>query len=99
MQINVTGHQVEVGRGLRDYAQQRLDSGVGKYFDGAIVGHIAFSREGSMDRTDIQVHVGKRMAWVSHADNADIRLSFSSAVDHIEKRLRRHKRKLRHHGK
>ena len=51
MQINVSGHQVEVGRGLRDYVQERLDVGVGKYFDGAIIGHVAFSREGSMYRT------------------------------------------------
>ncbi len=99
MKISVTGHQVEVGRSLRGYVQERLDSGVGKYFDSAIVGHVAFSREGSMYRTDIQVHVGKGMAWVSRADNAVIRVSFNSAVDHIVKQLRRHKRKLRHHGK
>ena len=99
MQITVTGQQVDVGQALREYVQTRLGNGVGKYFFGAIVGHVAFSREGAMYRTDIQVRIGRGMAWVSRADNADIHLSFNSAVDHLEKRLRRHKRKLRDHNR
>ena len=97
MQITITGQQVQVGEALREYAQTRLGNGVGKYFDGAIVGHVAFSREGPLFRTQIQVRIGKGMAWESHAEAADINVSFNSAVDHIEKQLRRDKRKRRDH--
>ena len=97
MQITVTGQHVDLRESLRDYVKSRLGSGVGKYFDGAIEGHVVFSREGPMYRTQIQVRVGRGMAWESHADNTDISSSFSSAVDHLEKQLRRHKRKLRDH--
>ena len=99
MQITVTGRQINVAETLRDYVQTRLGSGVGKYFDGAMVGHIAFSREGPLYRTDIQVRVGRGMAWESHAENADIQISFNSAVEHLEKRLRRHKRKRRDYNR
>ncbi len=97
MQITITGQQVHVGEALRDYAQARLGDGVGKYFNDAIVGHVAFSREGPLLRTRIQVRVGKGMTWESHAEAADINISFNSAVDHLEKQLRRHKRKRRGH--
>jgi ribosomal subunit interface protein len=97
MKITVTGHQIDVGRSLHDHVQERLGDGVVKYFDGAIEGHVAFSREGPNFRTQIRVHVGKGMTWESQADNADIHISFNEAVDHIEKQLRRHKRKLRDH--
>ncbi len=99
MQITITGQQVKVGEALRDYAQARLGEGVGKYFDGAIEGHVAFSREGPLLRTQIQVRVGKGMTWESHAEAADINISFNSAVDHLEKQLRRYKRKRREHSR
>ncbi len=99
MQITVTGHQIDVGRALHDHVQERLGDGVDKYFDDAIEGHVAFSREGHKFRTHIQVHVGKGMAWESRADHADIHISFNEAVEHIEKQLRRHKRKLRDRGR
>lgn len=99
MQITVTGHQIDVGRALCDHVQERLGDGVEKYFDGAIEAHVAFSREGPNIRTHIQVHVGRGMAWEGQADHADIRISFSEAVEHIEKQLRRYKRKLRDHAR
>lgn len=99
MQITVTGQQIDVGQALRAYVQTRLGDGVGKYFDGAMEGHVSFSREGPLFRTDIQVRVGRGMAWVSGADDADIHASFNAAVDHLEKQIRRHKRKRRGHGR
>jgi len=99
MQITVTGHQIDVGRALCDHVQERLGDGVEKYFDSAIEAHVAFSREGPNFRTHIQVHVGRGMTWEGQADHADIRISFSEAVEHIEKQLRRYKRKLRDHAR
>ncbi len=97
MQITITGQQLQVGEALRDYTQTRLGDGVGKYFDGAIVGHVSFSREGPLFRTHIQVRIGKGMTWESHADAADINVSLNTAIEHIEKQLRRDKRKRRDH--
>ncbi len=99
MQITVTGQQIDVGRALHDHVRERLGDGVDKYFDDAIEGHVAFSREGPRFRTHIQVHVGRGMTWESQADHADIHISFNEAVAHIEKQLRRHKRKRRDHAR
>ncbi len=95
MKITVTGHQIDVGEALRGYAEARLVESVRKYFDQAIDGHVVFSHDGPEYRTQIKVHVGKSMLWESHAANADIRQSFNDAIEHLEKQLRRRKRKLR----
>ena len=99
MQITVTGQQIDVGDALRGRVEQRLSNGVSKYFDRAIDAHVAFSHEGAMFRTQIRVHVGKGLEWESHADESDIFASFNAAVEHLEKQLRRRKRKLRDHHK
>ena len=99
MQITVTGHQIDVGDALRDHAQSRLSDRVAKYFDQGMVGHVAFSHEGPLFRTHIQVKVGKGLAWESYADNADIYASFNEAAERLDKQLRRQKRKLRDHHK
>ncbi len=97
MQISVTGQQIDFGDALRSYVEKRIASSVNKYFDNAINAHVAFSHEGSRFRANVRVHVGKGMVWESHADGMDIRLSFNTAVEHIEKQLRRQKRKKRDH--
>ena len=97
MQITVTGQQIDVGDSLRVRVEERLGNGVAKYFDHAIDAQVTFSHEGAMFRTHVRVHVGKGMLWESHADDPDIHVSFNTAVEHLEKQLRRRKRKMRDH--
>lgn len=97
MQISVTGQQIDIGDALRRYVERRIATSVTKYFDNAINAHVSFSHEGSLFRAQVRVHVGKGMEWESHADEMDIHTSFNTALEHIEKQLRRHKRKKRDH--
>ena len=97
MQISVTGQQIDVGEALRTHVEKRITGSVSKYFDNAINAQIVFSHEGTKIRTHVRVHVGKGMEWEGQADNMDIHVSFSAALEHIEKQLRRYKRKKRDH--
>ncbi len=99
MKISVTGQQIDVGGALRNYVSDRLLGEVEKYFDKAIEGHVAFSREGPMIRTHLSVHVGKGIMMECEAKGDDINGSFTEAVEHLNKQLRRHKRRLRDHHK
>jgi len=99
MQITVTGKQIDVGDALRRHVNDRLTNGVAKYFDGAMEGHVVFSHDGPLYRAHISVRVGKGIRWESGADDPEIYASFNLAAEHMDKQLRRHKRKLRDHGK
>ena len=84
MKIAVTGHQIDIGDALKSHVTDRLEHGISKYFDGALEAHVRFSREGTFYAE-------------GQADDADIYASFNAAAEHVEKQLRRSKRKLRGH--
>ncbi len=99
MQILVSGKQLDVGEALRSHVDDRLQSGVAKYFSNSMDAHVVFSREGQGFRVDCSVHVGQGIHAQARADADDIYQAFDHASDRLEKRLRRYKRRLRgHHG-
>jgi len=99
MQILVSGKQLDVGEALRSHVDERLQSGVAKYFSNSLEAHVVFSREGQGYRADCSVHVGQGIQAQARAEAADIYQVFDQAAERLEKRLRRYKRRLRdHHG-
>ena len=97
MQLTVKGKQMDVGDALRGHAQQRLTDAVSKYFDHALEASAVFSREAHEFRADISVHVGRGILLQGHSQGDTAYTAFDSALDHIAKRLRRYKRRLRDH--
>lgn len=97
MHVLITGKQVDVDSALRAHVADRISASVAKYFDRALEAHVVFSRQGPMFRADCSVHVGSGIKVQGHAQADQIHISFDLAAEHIEKRLRRHKRRLRGH--
>ena len=97
MQLSVKGKQLDVGDAWRRHVEENLPAVVGKYFDSAQDAQVTLSRQGSTFRVDITVHVGKRIMVQSHGATGDAYSAFDEAGDHIGKRLRRYKRRLRDH--
>ena len=99
MQLSITGKQLDVGDALRTHIEQALQAAVAKYFENASDSHVTMSKDGHGFRADITVHAGKRVVIQGHAIGADPYASFDKAAEHVSKRLRRYKRRLRDHHK
>ena len=97
MQLSVTGKQLDVGDALRAHIEQNLSTAIGKYFANPTDANVVLSREAHNIRADIKVHVGRGIILQGHADAGDAYAAFDLASEHIAKRLRRHKRRLRGH--
>lgn len=97
MQLSVKGKQLDVGDAWRRHVEENLPDVVAKYFDNAQDAQVMLSRQGSTFRVDITVHVGKRIVVQSHGATGDAYSAFDEAGDHLGKRLRRYKRRLRDH--
>jgi ribosomal subunit interface protein len=97
MHITVTGRHLDVGASLRRRVEEGLGAAVAKYFDRAIEAHVTFDKRGQFFTADIAVHVGRGIVAHSSGEADDPYLAFSGAVEHLAKRLRRHKRRLRDH--
>ena len=94
--ITVSGHQVDVGEGLRTYATGQITGVASKYFGGAEDVAVTFSRTGKGGfGCSIRVHSGRGLYFDGHAENADAHVAFNQALERVAKQLRRRKRALR----
>jgi ribosomal subunit interface protein len=101
MQIQVSGKQCEVGEALTQRIQDELNAGIAKYFDrGGTTAEVTISKEGYMFRADCFVRLASGQVLVSHAFGGDAHSAFTGTLDHMEKRVRRYKNRLKqhHHG-
>ena len=97
MQLTVTGKQLDVGDSLRDHVADSLAGLFDKYFGTAIEATVVLSREAHRYRAQISAHVGRNITMASEAAAEAPYAAFDSAAEHLGKRLRRHKRRLRDH--
>jgi ribosomal subunit interface protein len=97
MHITVTGRHLDVGASLRHRVEEGLKAAVAKYFDRAIESHVTFDKRAQFFLADIAVHVGRGIVAHSSGEADDPYVAFSGALEHLAKRLRRHKRRLRDH--
>jgi ribosomal subunit interface protein len=97
MPFRVSGQGLDVGEALRARVTTRVNEALGKYFDGSASGHVTVSREGSGYRTECVLHLssGSTVHAEGHAQEAYG--SADNAAEHLEKRLRRYKRRLKDH--
>jgi ribosomal subunit interface protein len=97
MNLTISGKQIDVGDSLRAHVEKELASAVGKYFDNAVDGAVVFSRDGYQFRADVSVHVGRNILVQGQGMATDAYAAYEIASDHVAKRLRRYKRRLRDH--
>lgn len=97
MQLSVNGKQLDIGDSLKEYIEREVPTIVEKYFANPTNADVTVSKEGVTFRTDIAVHVGKGIVVQGHARSGDPYASFDEAAEHMAKRLRRYKRRLRDH--
>ena len=97
MQLNVKGKHLDIGDALRVHVEESLQGVFGKYFGNPIEATVVLSREAHLYRAHIGVHIGRGINMQSQADAETPYIAFDSAADHLSKRLRRHKRRLRDH--
>jgi ribosomal subunit interface protein len=99
MRIQVAGRQMDVGEALRTRIENELASGVGKYFNRATdaVVTVAKNGGGAGVAVDCTVHLSSGISLQSEGHGGDAHSAFGDAMEKLEKRVRRYKRRLRNH--
>jgi ribosomal subunit interface protein len=95
MTLRVSGKNLDIGESLRAHVGMRIDGVVAKYSTGLTGGHVTIEREGSGFRTDCTLHLVSGGILQVEAEAQEPYASFNIAADRVEKRLRRHKDKLK----
>lgn len=97
MDIQVSGHQVDIGEALQEHVRARLEAGASKYFSHTINAAVTVTKDGHLFVAECHLHAnqGVNLESTGKADNAYA--AFDDAADKIEKQLRRYKRRLKNH--
>ncbi len=99
MQLSVQGKQLDVGGALRTHIDDSLRRTLDKYFGDALEVKVTLTRDAHLYRAAIAAHVGRGIHLEANGEAGEPYPAFDSACDHLSKRLRRHKRRLRQHHK
>lgn len=97
MTLQITGKNIDVGVPLRQHISDRINHTVEKYIGPLLSGHIRIEKERSSFVTDCSIKLGSGLELHSHGLAKDAYASADLAVDRLEKRLRRYKRRLKNH--
>ena len=97
MQISISGKNMDTGLAFQEHAELSLNNIVGKYFHNAVSGHVTLEKADSGFTVKTRVALSRRMELESTGRAPDAHAALDAAIEHAEKRLRRHKRRLKNH--
>jgi ribosomal subunit interface protein len=97
MQIKVTGKNLDVGDALRAHVEDRLKQLQQKYFDGTVHAHVTVEKVRTGFHSDCALHLATGLMLQAHGNGAVAHAGFDEAATHLEKQLRRYKRRIKDH--
>ena len=97
MNLTIKGKNIDVGEALRTHVAQSLDHAIAKYFGNPIEATVTLSKQSHLFSADIAVHIGRGILVHAEESADQAYAAFDLAVDHLAKRMRRYKRRLRDH--
>lgn len=96
MNINITGHHVEVTPALRDYVTGKVDRVI-RHFDQVTSVHVVLSVEKLRQKAEITLHV-KGKDIFADADDADLYAAIDALADKLDRQVLKHKEKSSNHA-
>jgi ribosomal subunit interface protein len=97
MDIQVSGKNLDLGEALQGHVTRRLGEGVTKYFERGAEATVVFAKERFQFECDVTAHLSSGVFLAAHGEGGDAYSAFEDALEKLEKRVRRYKRRLKNH--
>jgi putative sigma-54 modulation protein len=91
MQLNISGHHVDVTDALRNYAAEKMQK-LERHYDQITNAHIVLSVEKQRQRAEATIHVSGGDLFAD-ADSEDLYAAIDMLVEKLDRQLIRHKEK------
>ena len=95
MQINLTGHHVEITDSLRNYVDTKF-SKLERHFDHISNVHVILNVEKLNQKAEATMHLSGAEVFTS-SENTDMYAAIDSMVDKLDRQVIKHKEKLKKH--
>ena len=98
MQIQIVSKGIDVSAALRERITARIDEMMDKYIHREGDVQVSVSKEGSGFKTVCSIHLPSGASMEGQGRAPDAYGASDEALEHVEKRLRRYKRRLKDHS-
>lgn len=95
MNVTIKGKQLDTGDAFRSYIEDALSRVVEKYFQKATDAIVTVTQDAHLYKADISVNAARGIFMQSSAEETEVYPAFDSALDKMDKRLRRYKKRLK----
>ncbi len=97
MSIQVTGKNMETGDAFQTYVTDKARAVLDKYIGPEISGHIRIEKVRGQFTTNCSMRLKTGLLLEAHGSGSDPHASADAAMERLEKRVRRYKRRLKDH--
>ena len=95
MQINLTGHHVEITDALRQYVTNTIER-LERHFDYVTNVHVVLSVEKLQHKAEATMHMSGADVFADSVDE-DMYAAIDGLVDKLDRQVKKHKEKLKDH--
>jgi putative sigma-54 modulation protein len=95
MQLNLTGHHVDITDSLRNYVEEKIEK-LERHFDKVTNTHVILSVESTRHKAEATVNMsGNNIFAESTEDN--MYAAIDSLIDKLDRQVKKHKEKITNH--
>ena len=96
MNINITGHHIDITAAIRDYVQSKLDRVISRY-DNVTSTHVILSVDKLQQKAEVTLHVRGKDIYADSSE-ADLYAAIDNLVDKLDRQMVKHKEKISNHA-
>ncbi|MEL6213808.1 MAG: ribosome-associated translation inhibitor RaiA [Pseudomonadota bacterium] len=97
MEIKVSGKNMDLGDALQAHVSEQLTESTSKYFGRGAAATVIFTKERHVVECEMTAHLDSGVFLAAHGEGGEAYAAFEDALEKLEKRLRRYKRRLKNH--
>lgn len=96
MNLNITGHHVELTPAIREYATQKLDRVI-RHFDHVTNVHVILSVDKLAQKAEVTLHVKGKDIYADATD-ANLYAAIDLVADKLDRQVLKHKERVTDHA-
>ncbi|HWU26162.1 MAG TPA: ribosome-associated translation inhibitor RaiA [Rhizomicrobium sp.] len=97
MKVKVSGKNLDIGEALPEDVRKRVAVVIEKHFKGGAEATVVIAHEGPGFRADCTAHLDAGVILNAEGVDGSVHRAFDAALAHLEKQIRRYKRRLKNH--
>ena len=95
MQLNLTGHHVDITDSLRNYVEEKMER-VERHFDKVMNTHVILSVESLRHKAEATINMSGNNIFAENTEE-NMYAAIDGLIDKLDRQVKKHKEKITHH--